>query len=165
MDRQAFWVLFDEWCRLAESPTQVPQTVFDHLLHLPERDIVAFDRHLRARLASSNNWLMWGAAHIITGASCPDGVFQNFRLWLLAHGQQTYEAINAEPDGLADLDPRYGLLEPLLFIPTRAYEQVTGGLIPFTPVPDPHLDRAWTFDDEDAMKERYPRLCALHPAY
>ncbi len=162
MERQAFWELFDEWCVQAGSPAQAPQTVLEHLSELSGDQIVAFDRHLRARLASSYNWRMWGAAHLLTGGHCPVNTFQAFRLWLMTHGQAIYEGIIAEPERLADLDLRWGQLEPLLFIPTRAYEHATAGeLIPFTPVPDSHLDKAWAFDDEDAMRSRYPRLWEL----
>ncbi|MCP5026022.1 MAG: DUF4240 domain-containing protein [Actinomycetia bacterium] len=161
MERQAFWELFDEWCGQAGSPANAPQTVLANLRHLPDRDIVAFDRHLKARLASSYNWRLWGAAHLLTGGNCPTNTFRAFRLWLMTYGRAVYEGIVAEPERLADLDPRYGQLEPLFFIPTRAYEHANGGLIPFTPVPDSNLDKAWSFDDDAAMKARYPRLWDL----
>jgi hypothetical protein len=157
VQREAFWALFDEWCREAGSPELVPQTVLTRLSRFGDTDIVAFDRHLRARLASSNTWRMRGAAHLISGG-CTAQSFQSFRLWLMTRGREVYEGINADPDRLSELDPRWGQLEPLLFVPTRAYEAATNGRIPFTPVPDPTLDKAWSFDDEQEMKSRYPRL-------
>jgi hypothetical protein len=95
---------------------------------------------------------------------CSDDGFEYFRGWLVAQGQQVYEAALADPDSLAkviDPDNDEHESEDILYVGMRAYEGVAGTQLPAptsrVQAPEPSGER-WDFDDPEATARQLPRL-------
>lgn len=139
------------------------------LVQLSPEEIVGFADVLDALMARSYRNDLWGAAYVINGG-CSDDGFDYFRGWLLAQGEQVFEAALRDPDSLAEAVPaevgsqgppeesRWIGCEAILYVADDAYEVATGG----RPLPGPRrrkelMGERWEAAD---LPRRYPRLWA-----
>ena len=185
MDRTQYWELIEKARELAaeefseersadlegEEGEGSPdaQTVVEKFIellqeHEPECISDAWLRH-RELLHEAYSWELWGAAYQLLGG-CSDDSFEYFRNWLILQGRETFDAVLADPDSLADVvsdefvDEEDVSCEELSYAPAEAYEAVTGEEMPeHRDVPEePELGEEFDFDEEEVMRQRYPRL-------
>jgi hypothetical protein len=170
MDRDRFWMLIDV-ARTADGDCEeLTAQLVAMLRELPASEIVAFQQLLDELLAESFRYSLWGAA-VLINAGCSDDGFEDFRGWLIAQGQQAYEAALQDPDSLA-LHPQLRTWDPrrmwpgalacqaLLAAAYEAYQAAIGQEFPSEALPWPPRDPgpAWDFDDHAEMRRRYPKL-------
>ena len=177
MSTEEFWQLIAAARRQAPAPGDSRAVTREATALLAARtagEIVAAQQVLWDLMADSYTNSLWAAAYVINGG-CSDDGFDYFRGWLIAQGRETFEAVVADPDALAQLPAVQaaaveGLVldrEELLYIAWHAHLTATGEELPrgaFT-IRRPELDPAWNFDfdDREEMARRLPRLAALCP--
>ncbi|MCC7388267.1 MAG: DUF4240 domain-containing protein [Phycisphaerales bacterium] len=158
------WKLIADAAREAAEPEEIPEALTALLAKLPPEQIVGFDRWFHERLDEAYTWDLWAAAYVMMGG-CGDDGFEYFRCWLIAQGRETFGAVVANPDSLAELeieDPYECELEGLLAATMDAFEERAGEELPALP-PELRLcaDPVGTPFDEDSeedMRGRCPRL-------
>ncbi|MFE1443572.1 DUF4240 domain-containing protein [Streptomyces sp. NPDC058739] len=176
MDKHEFWQLIETARDQVDDPSEsesVARRATSLLADRPAETIRAAEEALWDLMADSYTNPLWAAAYIVNGG-CSDDLFDYFRGWLIAQGQQVFERVVADPDTLAELAvvrtaaaDGFDLEdEGVLGIPWNAHIRATGDQLPpsaFT-VRYPPLDPAWSFDfdDRDEMARRLPRLAALY---
>jgi Protein of unknown function (DUF4240) len=184
MDRTKLWAMA-EAARPAGAVdcAQHAARLLAALAELPTAEILAY-QHLHDQLmAESYHWDLWGAAYLLN-FGCSDDGFDYFRGWLLTQGRAIWEAALQDPDGLAEL-PQVRELAPqrrwnswfwcqdILGVAYEAYQRRTGQ--PITPqnvcdMFDAGPPRAtwspggepWDPEDDQQMRQRWPRLFAWH---
>lgn len=115
MDRVEFWRIIDEARTSVAKLTDMPVKAKELLLAKPSLDILDFESHYIALFVQAYDARLWEAAALAMDG-CGDDTFMDFRYWLIALGQSTYEAVLENPDRLAELDLTGGDHgEPLLF--------------------------------------------------
>ena len=159
MKIEEFWSLID--ATRTDDPFAHAEAIQAALEKQSAEDIVTFEKHTAELLTQSYNWELWGAAYLINGG-CSDDGFDYFRGWLLTQRKTVFEAALKDPDSLADLPDLEDEVEceDVLYVASRAYEEVTGKEIPEVEITYSDLDEGWDFDDDDEMKSRYPKLFA-----
>jgi hypothetical protein len=171
---EQFWKHIDESRAATDSGVeeQVEQ-LRSRLRTLPPEDVATFATHFDAVRARVNTWDLWAAAYLLLGG-CSDDGFTDFRSWLIAQGRSAYEAAAADPDTLATLDVDVDELgeevseaEMLAYVADEVYQELTGeeeaprdgdGEGTAEPAGEP-----WDEDDDEALRQRFPRLSALVP--
>ncbi|MBI5531292.1 MAG: DUF4240 domain-containing protein [Deltaproteobacteria bacterium] len=179
MTETRFWEIIDssrEAARLQErQPNQDflalhEQSLADALRQLPPEEIAAFDDRFRAYHRFAYRWDLWAAAYWLHGG-CSDDGFTDFRACLISLGRVLYFKVLQEPDSLADIvdhpDVPYMQAEGFQYVASRVYEEKTGERIPYEPS-DSHVVREpagerLDHDDEELMRERFPKLVARFP--
>lgn len=172
MDDDRFWHLIDQ-SRVSAGGSVEDQTgdLTTTLAGLPAQEIAAFDVAFAAHRDEFYSWDLWGAAYLLMGG-CSDDCFTDFRSWIIAQGQDYFEAVRSDPQALAD-----GRLENagqveeaelLSYAAMDAYVEATGREIfmDYASPPGPEMaaeptGQEWDEDDEDALRARYPRLSPL----
>ncbi|MDQ2731615.1 MAG: DUF4240 domain-containing protein, partial [Armatimonadota bacterium] len=102
---------------------------------------------------------MWGVAYIING-NCSDDGFEYFLCWLIGQGKEAYEAAKVSPDSAGNLvspDDMEVECESLLGAADAAYEQVTGGEMPYNDIAYPKEPAGEQWSDED-LPRLFPAL-------
>jgi hypothetical protein len=162
MSEHACWTIIERARRDRKNPEEIAERVLA-LLHASSPDeIVAFERGRARLMERSYSWALWGAAYLINGG-CSDDGFDYFRGWLLTQGREVFEAALAEPDSLAALfddEADEVECEEILYVGSRAYEEVAGSELQGIRIDYSDLGEGWDFDDADQMRGRYPRLWA-----
>jgi Protein of unknown function (DUF4240) len=89
--------------------------------------IVAFQQFFEVQMGRANLADLHAAAHLINGGSSELG-FEHFRAWLIAQGQEVFEAARVDADRLATVavKPKQARMEELLFAAATAYNLRTG---------------------------------------
>jgi len=172
MGNDRFWQLIDQsGPSTGASVEDQTESLTTTLAGLPAPEIAAFDVALAAHQEELYSWDLWGAAYLLMGG-CSDDCFTDFRSWVIAQGQDYFEAVRADPQALADGRLKdagqVGEAELLSYAAMDAYVQATGREI-FTDYPShPGLETAtepagqeWDEDDQDALRARYPKLNPL----
>ncbi|MEU3643761.1 DUF4240 domain-containing protein [Lentzea sp. NPDC034063] len=168
----AFWSLIESARAGTTTCCEVAAKAAALLATRPPAEIVATHQALWRLMDASYVAPLWAAAFLIRGG-CSDDGFDYFRGWLLTRGRQVFEAAVADPDSLAgltltpDLTGRIGTCENTLSLAQQAHEAATGEDLPdaaWEPGNRPALDPSWDFDFEDGteMRQRLPRLAAVH---
>ena len=176
VDGQRFWELVEaargEVDDTVADPDGVADALGDALGKLPADEIVEFGAEFERLQAAAYRWDLWGAAYLINGGASDDG-FDYFRGWLIAQGQEVWEAALADPDSLADVvDEDLGEEfegfdgEGMLGVAVGAYESATGSEAGYweaagAEVDDVPAGQNFDFDDNDELRDRFPRLAAL----
>jgi Protein of unknown function (DUF4240) len=169
MDIEEFWQLIEQARddRTGDCDRTAVEVV-RALSRLTAEEIRSFRNLLEDCLEDSNRWGLWGAADLINWG-CGDDGFYYFRAWLISQGRRVFTNALHDPDSLADHPAMAGrdAYAPLecqgfLYAAHDAYQTVTGRELPLRSrsAKEPIGDR-WTFDDERAMQEQYPRLWAV----
>jgi hypothetical protein len=169
MTQDEFWQHIKATRRI--DPDEHAERLANRLAKLPVDDILAFGKQWEAALAKANTWKLWGAAYLINGG-CSDDGFEYFRCWLLLQGQAVYDAALADPDTLAAYLKGDAEVEAECTPAYDAYAAVTGKEDYFdvlkqkypTLPESPALEMDIKFEDDAAMRERYPRLYAAYLA-
>ncbi|TWD80828.1 uncharacterized protein DUF4240 [Kribbella amoyensis] len=180
MDRDRFWGLVEAARAMVDDTVADPDGVADALVKalsgMGAEEIVGFGVQFDLLQAEAYRWDLWGAAYLINGGASDDS-FDYFRGWLVAQGQETWDAALADPDSLADvidedLDEDFEGFdgEALLAVGSEAYAAGAGSAKDFwgavdaaTPeAPDVPGGQTFDFDDEGEMHSRFPRLAALY---
>ncbi|SMC20381.1 Protein of unknown function [Andreprevotia lacus DSM 23236] len=176
MKHSQFWQIIAQSLAAADGDAETQlDTLRDALDALPADDILAFDRLFHFYHQRADRGLLWGAAYLI-GGGCSDDGFMDFRGWLVARGQEVYEAALANPDSLADVpavvEGDDGQIEGFLYLAGDAWldktdsdsetfyelvNQLPAGDDAPPPLPDDNGPE-WEDDDLDAL---FPRLAAL----
>ncbi|TDB90080.1 DUF4240 domain-containing protein [Micromonospora fluostatini] len=166
-----FWRLIDEArAGAGGAPDAVAARAVALLAARDPAEILGYAQHQQRVLAASYTVDLWGAAYLINGGASDDG-FEYFRGWLMTQGRAVFARAVGAPDSLAELPQvRAAALsgeefecEDMLAVPWDAYRKATAADLPTDrdPVPVPNLDDFWDFDDEDAARQRLPKLAAL----
>lgn len=169
MPDDRFWQIIEHKLGPDIDPAARLGTLYTLLRDLSLKEIIAFEVTFRRLLNEAYSWDLWGAAYVIHGGSSDDG-FEYFRRWLVSRGRDAYEAALADPDSLADLplEPTgpFGVweFEAYYYVAVEVFEEKGGegdvrdhseteaGLGMDGPSGVPFED------DEDHLRERYPRL-------
>jgi hypothetical protein len=167
MTKADFWELIRSTRR--GDPEEHVERLVNKLAKLPEKEILAFGRWWEAAHRRAYSWKLWGAAYLMNGG-CSDDGFTDFRSWLLLQGQAVYEAALKNPDTLARARVGDDEAQCECYPAPEAYQRATGadGHDPYyalnarygDPKPPPDLGDGWDFDDDAAMRKRYPKLAA-----
>jgi hypothetical protein len=172
MDDDRFWQLIDQSGAMAGASVEdQTERLTTTLAGLPAQEIAAFDVAFAALRDELYSWDLWGAAYLLMGG-CSDDCFMDFRSWVVAQGQDYFEAVRSDPQALADgrLENagQVGEAELLSYAAMDAYVEAPGREIfmdyPSHPGPETATEPAgqeWDEDDEDALRARYPRLSPL----
>ncbi len=169
MTRDEFWQHIRATRRL--DPQEHADRLAARLARLPVKEILSFGRWWHLMKAKSYTWKLWGAAYLINGG-CSDDGFDYFRNWLLLRGREVFEEAVRDPETLAGVLKGDGEVEAEVAPAFDAYCAATGeddfvdALAERYPnLPDyPPLKNGWDFDDDAAMRRRYPRLFAAYAA-
>ncbi|WBQ05233.1 DUF4240 domain-containing protein [Kribbella sp. CA-293567] len=179
MDRDGFWELVEAARAEVDDTVADPDGVADALTkalgELAPAEIAGFGVELERLQAESYRWDLWGAAYLINEGVSDDG-FDYFRGWLLAQGQEVWEAALADPDSLADVvdedlgDGFEGFNgEGMLSVAQHAFEAAGGSSVDYWEAveeagfdaPDVPAGENFDFDDDAEMESRYPLLSAI----
>ncbi|MFE2275544.1 DUF4240 domain-containing protein [Streptomyces lavendulae] len=180
MDTDVFWRVLDA---AKESDQSFDAAVAAHLSSLAPEEILAFECRLSCLRDAVYRWDVWAAAYLI-GGGCSDDRFSDFTAGLVALGRDWYERAVACPDVLAEHpavraaaiagDQDVIFDEAFNFVSSTAYERLVGDPEAFWEAwkvySDAHpgteegggMGEAFDFDDAQEMRERLPRLAALH---
>ncbi|MFJ4771026.1 DUF4240 domain-containing protein [Streptomyces uncialis] len=188
MDEKTFWVLMDELsCRLGGRHERL-EWLRGELRCRPAAETVEFQARLEAVCEAVARGALWRAVRRVEGGLCSDDGFDYFALWLVAQGQETYKAVLADPDALADVaevralvgrhprewcDDEWPEWEELDYVAQEVFDELTGqeddGLEAFYEALDALQETRAKPEEETCTAEATvrtgtPRLDALFPA-
>ncbi|MFD8320610.1 DUF4240 domain-containing protein [Kitasatospora purpeofusca] len=103
MDDKTFWALMDGLSRRPGGRNERLEWLRGALRLGSAAEAVEFQARLEAACAAVATGALWSAADRIEGGLCSDDGFDYFALWLVAQGRETYGAVLADPDALADV--------------------------------------------------------------
>ncbi len=135
----------------------------ERLTGLDPDAVLDFARHFESRVNRAYRWDLWGAAFVLLGGA-GDETFDSFRCWLVGQGRHVFEGAVHHPDELAELldffEEGDGDGEELGYAADEAYEQLTGVRLPDLGMAAPlePEGEAFDFDNDAAMRDRYPKL-------
>jgi hypothetical protein len=181
MTGAAFWRLIEETGREAEGDVdRQVELIRDALAEMSVKEILSFERQLRAKLRRAYTFDLMAAAFIVM-SYVSDDTFEDFRAWLVAQGKERFERAIETPESIAELLERDAVArvqgEALLTCAMAAYEQKTGRgveefLIKMKTLGDPAVRQDWP-ETKAQFRERYPvlfdkfwnqeRIAQLHP--
>lgn len=151
------------------DPDEHAERLAARLGKLPVDEILSFGRWWHLAHVRAFTWDLWGAAYLVNGG-CSDDGFAYFIDWLILQGRDPFEAAVKNPDSLAAYLKGDGEVEAECDPAFDAYAAVTGkddfadvlaAKYPDLPPYDPPGEK-WDFDDEAAMRTRYPKLFAAY---
>ncbi|NUL48902.1 DUF4240 domain-containing protein, partial [Cellulosimicrobium funkei] len=172
MDDDRFWRIIDQSRTSADGNVEDQTNILTTtLVSLPAQEIAAFDVAFAAHRDQLFSWDLWGAAYLLRGG-CSDDCFIDFRSWVIAQGQDYFDAVRADPQALADGRLEHASqideAELLSYAAMDAYEQSTNSEIftdyPSLPGPETAAEptgQEWDEGNEDDLRARYPRLSPL----
>jgi hypothetical protein len=165
MDTSHFWNLIEKSREASQGDPDDQLAQLETLLgELEPEQLVEFDRLFSKYHNEAYTWPLWGAAYII-GGGCSDDGFMDFRGWLIARGQQVYEAALASPDSLAEVvsvDDECQV-EGFQYLPRQVWAEATGRDESEFPAHDIAYraepeGTQWEEDDPDALNALLPKL-------
>ncbi len=153
---ERFWAIIE----LAAGSTDRGNTLSKLLSELTASQVAAFAAHFDAAMNRAYTYDLWAAAFVLL-EGCSDDAFMDFRADLILRGVQVFDRLLEEPDALAEYQDIVGD-ETLVALAKEVYQEMTGKDLPdrATPCSEPQgvpID----FNDNQAMRKRYPRLSAL----
>jgi hypothetical protein len=175
MTRKEFWEHIRASRRV--DPEAHQERLTKRLAKLPVPDILDFDHWWDVALAEAYHWNLWGAAYLINGG-CSDDGFEYFREWLILQGRELFEAAVKHPDSLSDVvDADEDCYECegrpawyAWFAATKTEQDEAGYDMLLAALNKRHpkklkargMGRRWNFDDDAAVRKRFPRLAAMY---
>jgi hypothetical protein len=137
--------------------------VEERLSHLPQEQIVDFQRIREGLDRQAYTWDIWGAAYVIEDG-CSDDCFRDFRAYLISLGPGPYEAALRDPDSLAPVveDAEEGDWENADDVAPDAYESATGEDFPgdSSDLSGDPRGEPWDDEEQETLVQRYPALAA-----
>ncbi|MEV4545525.1 DUF4240 domain-containing protein [Micromonospora echinaurantiaca] len=184
MDVAEFWDLIERSAGASAHPYDRTDWLEAELRERPLDDVLDFHARLEEQDSRAMTWMMWAAAAQIRNG-CSDDGFEDFRMWLIGLGRETFERVVHEPDRLAELamvqrlagrDSRdwsveeWPAWEMLAFVAVEEYENRLGeGANLYEAVKaringqDALTDERWNHHDPVEVTRRMPRLAELFP--
>jgi Protein of unknown function (DUF4240) len=158
MNIEEFWRLIENSKRGVDDCDEQSQKLSELLAELEPQEIAGFDAIMRQQLIEAYRWDLWAAAYIINGG-CSDDGFEYFRGWLIAQGQDYFEAALKNPEDAAAGVSEGGDVEceSILYVANQAYEEKTGSKMQLTNIRYPSEPKGQSWD-EDKVEELYPKL-------
>lgn len=148
MTADEFWNLISESRVQTQSSDQQLEFLENYLKNAPDPIVEGFRRELNAVRATSNTFMLVFACGMLSpGLVCTKIEFEQFRSWIILQGRSVFEAVLADPDKLADLDPKF-LPRTLQSIANAADECEQC----------PMLDEPATAEEYQAFLDSYPQL-------
>ena len=166
MTKDQFWKIIQRSLDRSHGDTdRYAQDLKAGLIQLSPQEIIAFDHQVEECLRESYSRDLWGAAYIIAGG-CSDDGFEYFRRWLVSRGQDWFEKALKNPDCLADYPEKLSdsgvEFEEFAYLAPKAFEKKTGTPFPYeTSRPYTLTGEDWE-DDENILRERWPKLFAKY---
>jgi hypothetical protein len=161
LDQMQFWKLIEETkAGVGGDCKEHVDRLRAKLSGLSEEEIITFAETMENMLHEAYTWELWVAAYIINGG-CSDDMFEYFRLWLIAQGEQIFKRAVIDPEALADFPgelPDYALCEELGYVAEDAYEQKTGEEMPDYQMPSALARPRGRRCKEGEEDQLYPRL-------
>ncbi|MDM5153883.1 DUF4240 domain-containing protein [Bacillus sp. DX1.1] len=176
MNKEHFWQFIAQMNKQEEST----EWLVDHLSTCSANEITDYEIHFQTALKESYTSSLWAAAYIIFGG-CSDDLFDYFRGWLIAQGQEVFESVLQNHENLANLIPSYyeeeeiiPECEEMLNVALEAFSLKETGDIEWdddiwnkfdslldekghdSSMPDIEFD--WEQDDEEGLAKRFPKL-------
>ena len=140
MDDTEFWSLIDQVDHADRVDPRFTHALSVRLARLPIPRIVAFHVLAMDKCDQLLNWELWEAAGIIhQGQSVSEDRFVDFRLWVIAQGERTFNDALDDPDLLAEHPALVRLagkgcgspdMESMLGVAEMAFDQVLAKLHP-----------------------------------
>jgi hypothetical protein len=180
MAEERFWSLIEQSRGLVDRSQAANGDAFhelqtqhlsDLLSALSPEEIVAFDIRATYYSVRAYRWDLWDAAYWAHGG-CSDDGFTDFRDNLISLGQEAFTRILSHPDDLADVidrpDVPYLLGEGFGYTAGKVYQQRTGRDIQehfsnYPTAPEDPLGERIDLDDEDDVRQHFPKLYAKFP--
>ena len=131
MQTVQFWQLIDQSRQQATAQNQTHAQALSEILNpLSVAEIIAFEHLFTRYFHEAYDWKLWAAAYLIHGG-CSDDGFMDFRAWLIAQGETTYQNVLAHPDVLAEMiedeDDLYVLeSQDIWSVAVNVYQDKTG---------------------------------------
>ena len=159
MDTEIFWKIIETSKSKSLGDYEKQQSELEkELTKLTANKVLEFDNKFRNLRGEIYNWNFWAAAYIINGG-CSDDCFSDFRGWLIGQGQSIYENAIQNIETLTELnETNDGDWEGLSYIPTEAYEKKTGNDKPTGIRENFEITGEEWDEDEDDLKNKFPKL-------
>lgn len=159
IDTLLFWELIDCSRADAGSAPEFLDLLQARLACFRPGQIVAYARCFEKAMSALNHHDAWALAHVSQGG-CGDDAFDDFRAWVVSRGRVVFEAVLAMdiPTLRPVFDEEPAMLEGMLYVAGRAYEETAGEpLPPIRAGATKPKGKAWREED---LPRRYPTLCA-----
>lgn len=99
----------------------------ERLLELDPEQVLNFHSITHGYLELADKYGLWNAAILLQEDDCNNCGFEDFRVWLIYQGKETYLAALRDPDSLADLADCVSFqFEALPYVGDMAHERLTG---------------------------------------
>jgi hypothetical protein len=120
MDEDAFWQLIEDCTPSAPDPDgdRLADALTGHLVNGRASDVVSFAEQL--------SWALYRLDRKEYGHDLSGDAFLYTRAAVVATGREEYENILRDPARFAAYADDLVWAEPLLYVPDRAYRQITG---------------------------------------
>lgn len=158
MNEETFWKLIKQSKRGTEDCDEQAEKLTALLTKLEPTEIIAFERYLQKRRNDAYRWDLWAVAYVINGG-CSDDGFEYFRGWLIAQGQDYFEAAlqYAEHAAKRVKDGDEAECEAILYVGQYAYKEKTGTEMPDLKITSPKKPKGKSWKEDD-LEKLYPKL-------
>jgi hypothetical protein len=161
MESEKFWKIIEITKSESYGDYEKQQSLLKReLLKLTAKEVLEFDNKFRTLRGEIYTWDFWAAAYIINGG-CSDDCFSDFRGWLIGQGQSIFENAIQNIETLTELkETNDGDWEGLSYIATDVYENKTGKDMPQGVQENFEITGEEWEEDENDLKNRFPKLYA-----
>jgi hypothetical protein len=159
MNRNQFWDIINKAISSCDDIYDVAPIITKNLVILSPDEIISFKQHQYDLEKESYRWDLWAVAYIVNGG-CSDDGFDYFCAWLIANGQEKFEAAMKNPASIGDWADDEGDFEDMMYVAIDAYSEKTGTEFPYDSVtssrPSDPIGDSW---DEEDLEKMFPALC------
>lgn len=161
MESEKFWRIIEITKSESSGDYEKQQSLLEReLLKLTAKEVLEFDNKFRTLKGEIYTWDFWAAAYIIN-RGCSDDCFSDFRGWLIGQGKLVFESAVQNIETLSELkETNDGDWEGLSYIPTDVYEKKTGNDMPQGIQENFEITGEEWEEDENELKNRFPKLYA-----
>jgi len=168
MTEDFFWDIIARTKSVAGDDMEAQlEALKNELSGLSATEIIEFEKIFGDYKVQAYRWDLWGAAYII-GGGCSDDAFMDFRNWLISMGRTVYERALQDVESLASVDlceeaDMGAFFEEFAYVTSEVYEEKIGSEMPYPDheYPSKPAGERWG-EDDDGLKQRFPRLWAKH---
>jgi hypothetical protein len=161
MESKKFWKIIENTKSESSGDYEKQQSLLEReLLKLTAKEVLEFDNKFRTLRGKIYTWDFWAAAYIINGG-CSDDCFSDFRGWLIGQGKSIFESAVQNIETLSKLkETNDGDWEGLSYISTDIYKKKTGNDMPNEIQENFEIIGEEWEEDENELKNRFPKLYA-----
>jgi|TARA_B110000090_G_C13271793_1_gene404454 hypothetical protein len=161
MESKKFWKIIENTKSESSGDYEKQQSLLEReLLKLTAKEVLEFDNKFRTLRGKIYTWDFWAAAYIINGG-CSDDCFSDFRGWLIGQGKSIFESAVQNIETLSELkETNDGDWEGLSYISTDIYKKKTGNDMPNEIQENFEIIGEEWEEDENELKNRFPKLYA-----